>query len=232
VGLFALARKPGVRPFRFFAVCWVVLVLIFEATGGKPYYLIGLLPVLVSAGALEVDAWLSRGRRTRRQTTLIGAVSASALVSAVIALPILPVGDAGPAVAMNSDIGETIGWPQFVREVAAIHARVPRPTVILTENYGEAGAIDRFGAPYGLPSAYSGHNGFGEWGPPAGRERSIIAVGIRWTVLRTYFDGCRPVARISNSAGIDNEENGTTVAVCLQPREPWTLVWPHLKHLS
>jgi Dolichyl-phosphate-mannose-protein mannosyltransferase len=232
VGLFALARKPRLRPYRFFAVCWVVLVLVFEATGGKPYYLVGLLPVLFSAGALEVDAWLSRGRRMRRQVALIGAVSASAVVSAVIALPILPVADAGPVIAMNSDIGETIGWQQFVREVAVVHARVPRPTVILTENYGEAGAIDRFGAPYGLPSAFSGHNGFGEWGPPSIRPRSIVAVGIRSNVLRTYFDGCRAVAHISNSAGIDNEENGTRVAVCTQTRESWTLVWPHLKHLS
>ena len=41
--------------------------------------------------------------------------------------------------------------------------------VILTSNYGEAGAIDRFGRALGLPQAFSGHNNFW-WG---GRRRSV-----------------------------------------------------------
>jgi hypothetical protein len=231
-GLFSLARKPALRTYRCFAVSWLVLTAVFELTGGKPYYLTGLLPVLFSAGALEVDAWLCTGRRAARQRVLVGAVLASAAASALIALPILPVGDAGPFVAMNSDVGETIGWPQFTRQVAAVQDRAPHPTVIVTENYGEAGAIDRFGPRYALPSAYSGHNGFGEWGPPQGNQRSVIAVGIRWTTLTTYFRGCRAAARITNSAGIDNEENGALIALCVGPRDPWSAVWPHLRHLS
>ena len=30
-------------------------------------------------------------------------------------------------------------------------------TVLLTGNYGEAGAVDRYGGRYGLPTVYSGH---------------------------------------------------------------------------
>ena len=45
-------------------------------------------------------------------------------------------------------------------------------TVILTCNYGEAGAIHLYGPAYDLPAAYTGHNNFYCWGrPPAGRRR-------------------------------------------------------------
>ena len=39
--------------------------------------------------------------------------------------------------------------------------------VVFTENYGEAGAIDRCGPALGLPIGYSGHTFFHDWGPPA-----------------------------------------------------------------
>jgi hypothetical protein len=38
--------------------------------------------------------------------------------------------------------------------------------VIFTQNYGQAGAIARFGPPHGLPMPYSGRMSFAEWGPP------------------------------------------------------------------
>src|SRR3954452_20106169 len=36
-GLVRLARAPEMREFRFFAVAWVLLAVVFMATGGKPY---------------------------------------------------------------------------------------------------------------------------------------------------------------------------------------------------
>ena len=69
-----------------------------------------------------------------------------------------------PIVALNTDAGETIGWPAFVHEIAAVYSSLPvsqRPAAtVLTSNYGEAGAVDRFGPADGLPAAYSGHMAF------------------------------------------------------------------------
>ena len=77
----------------------------------------------------------------------------------------LPADSLGPVLEMNEDVGETIGWPELARTVAEIHLEAPG-AVIRTRNYGEAGAIDRYGPALGLPSAFSGHNVYGEWGPP------------------------------------------------------------------
>src|SRR5204862_6097357 len=107
-GLLALLRRPRLRPFRLFAVAGVVLVAVFLATGGKPYYLAGLFPVLLAAGAIEADAWLDRGWR-RRGPLLWSMVALSGVVSALIALPVLPARDAGPVIATTGDAGEAIG---------------------------------------------------------------------------------------------------------------------------
>ncbi len=231
-GLLALAREEPMRPYRFFAVAWLVLVAIFLATAGKPYYLAGTFPVLLGAGAIRTDRWLQRGSRTLRRGALVAAVASSAVVSAVIALPILPEKQLGPVLAANADVGETVGWPQFVRSVAGAYRRAGPAAVIFTSNYGEAGAVDRFGPALGLPGAYSGHNGFAEWGPPADRPGPVVAVGLARSELAAHFNACRLFARVGNSAGVDNEERGEPVDICAGTRAPWSRMWGTLRHLG
>ena len=233
-GLVRLFRDPAVRELRFLAWAWALLAVVFMATGGKPYYLAGLLPLLIGAGAVPVDHWLDRGRRRARAALLGVAVAVSALAGALIALPVLPARDAGPVIAVNPDVGETIGWPDLVATVAGVRQRLP-PTaqvVVLTENYGEAGAIDRYGPAYDLPAAYSGHNAYGLWGPPPSGRAAVIAIGFDPGQLASHLRGCTLTARIHNAAGVDNDEYGRSIAVCRGPRGSWAQQWPALRHLG
>jgi 4-amino-4-deoxy-L-arabinose transferase-like glycosyltransferase len=217
-----------VRLFRdarlaFVAWTWVVLAVLFMATGGKPYYLAGLLPVLLAAGALPVTRWMAESGGRRALVTV--AVAASAIIGGVVALPVLPVREAGPVVAVNPDIGETIGWPQFARTVARVQATEPG-AVVLTRDYGEAGAVDH----YGPGRAYSGHNAYGYWGPPPDGA-PVVTVGLPRRDL-ARLRGCHEMARVDNSAGIDNDERGAIVHLCAGPRGSWSAVWPALRHLG
>ena len=231
-GLVALVRRESMRPFRAFAVCWVVLVVIFTISGGKPYYLAGLFPVLLAAGAIEADAWVGRGSARGRASILGSAIVASGVVSVVLALPVLPASEAGPVITANGDVGETIGWPQLVRGVASAYRRAPGPAVIFTSNYGEAGAIDRFGPALGLPRAYSGHNAFGTWGPPSDGQAPVVVVGLDARDLQENFRDCRLVARVRNDDGIDNDERRAPIELCSSTRQRWSLIWPRLRHLD
>jgi hypothetical protein len=231
-GLVALCRRPALRRVRFFAVAWILLVLIFLVTGGKPYYLAGMFSVLLAAGAIEVDRWLVRGRRRARGALLAAALVTSGIVSSLIALPILPARDAGPVIALNGDIAETIGWPELAQRVARVYQRAGNAQVIFTANYGEAGAIDRYGPALGLPQAYSGHNSFASWGPPPDRATSVIVIGITGASLTRHFAGCRLAARVENRAGVDNDERGTPIDVCDGTRHPWSALWHELAHLD
>jgi len=230
-GLVRLFRDPAVRPYRFLAWAWVVLAVVFMASAGKPYYLAGLLPALLGAGAVAVDGWLDRGRRGLRRKLIGIALVGSAVVSAIIALPLVPADRAGQVVATNPDVGETIGWPRFTQTIADVYRHVPG-AVILTSNYGEAGAIDRYGPALGLPHAYSGHNAFGDWGPPPNGSAPVVAVGLDRSDIATTLRDCRLRARIDDGVGIDNDEQGAPVDVCRGPQRPWSAQWSAVKHLG
>lgn len=112
-------------------------------------------------------------------------------------------------IELNDDVGETIGWPELARTVAGIYRGLPYPAraVIVAGNYGEAGAIDRYGPALGLPPAYSGHNAYGDWGPPPPGSAPVIALGLDADET-ARLRGCRTVARIDNRARVDNDERG------------------------
>ena len=226
-GLVALWRAPRLRCL---AVAYLVLALVFLLTGGKPYYLAGLYPLLLAAGAAPTASWLSRARY--RLPLLLGAVGLSAAVSVLLGLPVVPVERLGDSavVDLNEDAAETVGWPAFTRTVAGVADG--RQVVVLTRNYGEAGAIDRFGRRLGLPRAYSGHNGYGDWGPPPEQDLPVVAVGLREPDLGRWFARCRLEARIDNGVGVENEEQGVPVHLCTGRRSPWAQLWPEIRRLG
>lgn len=197
-------------------------------------YAVGLYPLLLAAGGVALEGWLAvRGRRL----ALAAAVVIAALVSAVVALPLVPERSLAdtPIPAMNEDAVETIAWPEFAGAVAwrSLPARERNTAVIFTANYGEAGALRRYGPALGLPPAYSGHNSFRSFGRPPGSAGPVMAVGFREQGnLDRFFRGCRLVARFDNGLGIDNEEQGAPLSVCGSPRRPWRELWPRLHHLD
>jgi 4-amino-4-deoxy-L-arabinose transferase-like glycosyltransferase len=213
-GLVRLFRD---RELRFLGWTWVLLAIAFLVTGGKPYYLAGLLPLLFAAGAIAVERWFA---------PVVAAIAATAAVSALIALPILPTAAVGPVLAMNPDVGETIGWPSVARQVEQAHAAAGPSAVVLAANYGLAGAIDRFSS----LRAYSGHNAWADWGTPPGRAGPVVAVGFGRPP--PVLPGCTLHARIRSPHDVDNDENGSPIWICDAPRRPWREVWPELRRLG
>src|SRR5262249_41496312 len=99
-----------------------------------------------------------------------------------------------------------------------------------TANYGEAGAIDRYGPTDGLPGAYSGHNSYWWWGPPIASPTGVtIAVGYDRIGLTQLFRRVTLAATIRNAQGVANDEEGQSVWICHGLRAPWAAVWPELK---
>jgi hypothetical protein len=210
-------------------VTWILLAALFTVAEGKPYYLAGLLPVLIATGSVEIATWSRSGSVWLRTSVLRVAMLGGAVTSAAIALPLLPVENIAPVVTVNEDVGETIGWPELVATVADVHHR---DAVIFTANYGEAGAVDLLGPQFGLPSAFSGHNAYGHWGPPPDDARPVVVVGLPLAEAARHFIGCTTERVISNKADITNEEHGQPVLSCSAPRRPWSVLWPSLRHLG
>jgi len=118
-GLVRLFRNANVRWARAIGWAYILMVVAFIAKGGKPYYVAGMFPVLLAAGAEPTVDWLRRGRAKLRRRLLIAAFVLGA-PAALVALPILPLSvlPHTPVVDFNYDIGETVDWPVYVEQVA------------------------------------------------------------------------------------------------------------------
>ena len=234
-GLVRLLRSPEGRPFRFFGAGYLLLALVYLVTGGKAYYLAGMYPVLLAAGGIATARWLD-GHQVRPRL-LVGAVALSAVVGAVLGLAVLPARALGPVLAINPDAGEQVAWPRYVDQIAGVWNGLTGSErssgLVLTANYGEAGAIDRYGPDRGLPPAYSGHNGFATWAVPIGQAGPVVLVGFADDARRgELFGSCEQRATLDNGLGLDTEEQGTPVWVCGAPSRPWSETWPLVTHLN
>jgi len=231
-GLLAPYRRLELRRLRFVPVTYVVLLVAYIAGNGKAYYLASLYPTVLALGALPAADWIARARLRAR--ALVVAIALSAVISGFIALPLLPARSLQGSVVMavNPDQGETVGWPRFIETVTnawnAIPAGERAYTAIFTGNYGEAGAVDVLGRSHGLPRAYSGHNGFSEWGVPPATDMHALLIGYEHPGV---FNRCHTLATIDNGIGLENDEQGTPLLLCRRTA-PWPAMWPLLRHYN
>jgi len=234
IGLVRVLRDDAWRPVRALAWAYVVACALTLLTGGQPYYPLGLLVFLYAAGAVVVARWA--GRRPVRWVWPLAGVTLSAAMTLVVALPLIPLRSLGSTgvPAASSVVGDQVGWPAYVREVADVVDDLPAAdrahAVLLTANYGEAGALDRYGPRYHLPPVYSGHNELYNVGPPPDSASVAVVVGMDPARLSAVFTTCATMAELDNQVGVDNEEQGVAVRVCRGPREPWSALWPRLQH--
>jgi 4-amino-4-deoxy-L-arabinose transferase-like glycosyltransferase len=224
-GLYALLRRPEWRALRPIAWVFLVTFVFFLLSGGKAYYLAGAIVPLLAAGCVVLAARM-------RRVLLPGIVLAlSAAVAWPAGLPLLPAPTYASSfyTAIDDDQLETIGWPQFVDTVRAALGRLPPGAIVFTGNYGEAGALEWYDV---RAPVYSGHNGWGDWGPPPDGAGPVVVVGYRDLSPTVDFTGCSVAGTVPTVDGADNEEAGGKVWTCTGPRKPWSKMWSSLVHLD
>ncbi len=208
-------------------------------TGGKSYYAAGMFVPLMAAGALRLDAWLDRGRRTLRRVGLAAAGAASLAITILLVLPVLPAATfaTSPIPDVYKESAEQLGWPELVATVGRVVDGLPAEqrarAVILTDNYGEAGALELLGS--GLPPVYSGHNAYADWGPPpVDRTTAVVVTHSSIADFSRYWDmgACSIAGRVDNGIDLDNQEQGVRVWVCPDVPLSWSALWPAIRHLD
>ena len=235
-GLVALVRRPEWRRARFVAVAFGALLVLSFVAAGQVYYPLGLLAVVYAAGCVPVAGWLA-GVAWRRRL-FVGVVTVNALVSAVISLPLVPVSAVGstPVPSINQAARDQVGWPTYAGQVAAVYAALPTDqrtdAIVVTTNYGQAGAIARYGPALGLPVPLSGQNELFHQARPPGSRAVAVVVGRGALMVAATNATCATVARLDNGVGVTNEEQGQPVAVCRDARRAWDVVWPQFRHLD
>jgi 4-amino-4-deoxy-L-arabinose transferase-like glycosyltransferase len=229
VGLWRLMRSPSLVRWRPIGVVFVALLMLFLVTGGKAYYVAPMYPALLAAGAVWFESLGRVGRRVMGAATAVGIG-----VGMLVALPLLPPSQMSTLDA-TGELGETVGWPELVDQVTAVYESIPADrradVAIFTGSYGEAGAIDVLGPPSGLPGASSGHNSYWLWGPPTSHG-AVIGVGEVGDVLRRICPETAEVGRIDNPYGVENEEAGLPLFLCLDPEGQLSQIWDDVRHYN
>jgi len=192
LGLAWLLFAPAGRRFRALGIVFVAVLSALAMQQSKPYYLGPAFPMLLAAGAVVIESFCEGRRSSWLRTALLVVLATGGALTAPLVIPVLPVESliayqralgVTPTASERSRLGplgqhfaDRFGWHELTGEVARIYAALPAEeragAVILTKNYGEAGAVDYYGRRYRLPPAISSHNNYYVWGPGLVTRRS------------------------------------------------------------
>jgi Dolichyl-phosphate-mannose-protein mannosyltransferase len=241
-GLWYLFAVPDGKRYRMLGWMYVIPLLALFVARGRDYYLAPAYPMLLAAGAVWSERWVSSLRP--RSALIVRRITwrtlgVAGLLAAAVTLPIAPLNSAWWRLADGMNGGNfnmQIGWPELVETVAKIRDSLPAEERarlgILAGDEGEAGAVNLYGQAYGLPRAISGMNsnwlrGYGD--PP---PRTVIVVGERRDFVEQNFESCELAGRLTNRYGIENATIAgyADVFVCRNLRQPWPVFWEHFRY--
>ena len=232
--------------YHVFSWSYAILFCLYVALRAKVYYLAPIYPLLFAGGACAMESGLLRST-ARRAVYAFSMVAVGALILPQV-IPIFPLPtfltyqhwvDLRQVKASRHDIGrvpeqyaDMLGWDVLVAQVASVYNALPPSqrarTAIWAENYGQAGAIDELGPPYGLPHAISGHNNYYLWGPREYDGSSVIAIGVPAALTQLEFGEVRRAATFTYPYVLP-ENNNVPIFVCTRPRKPLAAFWPRTK---
>jgi hypothetical protein len=236
VGLVVLLRDRSRRGYDgWVAVGFLLFFGLLLIAGGKAYYPAAFIPAVLAAGAGPTLDWIATRRWRQFLAVALGIVSL--VVTPSLTLPIWPAGSALYTVATgpNPDLADEVGWPGYLDTIHQVAAALPPGerdhTVILTNTYKLAAALDVLGPATGtpLPTVYSDHLGYWYWGPPPDSDTDAMVVGdFSAARLSRMYGNCSVLTTITTPPGVDNDLTGLPVRLCTQQRQPWSSLWPQL----
>jgi hypothetical protein len=217
VGVVSLWRRPALRPL---ALVPPAALGAYFLLGGKSYYALPVVMFALACGAVSFDRWAT-AKRLRRVGTAFVAILVVALP---VGLPVLPLQTASTLGILDArhDYQDEVGWPPLAANVGRL---ADGSDVVLTRNYGEAGALEMFGKH--LPPVASAQVTFRYWRPAVHGRRALL-VGFR-SADASFCTSYRVVGRIRMA--VDNEERGREIATCTLGSS-FVNVWPRILELD
>ena len=247
IGVVWLLTKPTLRWAGYLYVILIAEMMLFH---GKHYYPANVYPIVIAAGAVPIEAWTSRLLAARIAVLAYALVLGPVFVP--FSLPILPepaflayqarLGEilripkgtlatehGREASALPGDWADMHGWPELAATVERIYRSLPpserTQAVVITQNYGEAAAIQFF-AP-DVP-VISRHNQYWLWGPRGYTGNVLIDVHGDCGASEHLFQHAQLAATLDVPYTI-GWETDMPIMLCRGINVPLRTLWPQIK---
>jgi hypothetical protein len=134
--------------------------------------------------------------------------------------------------ALPQWLADRLGWRELAADVGEVYHALSsserQNAAIISTNYGEAGALELYGADFGLPPVYATHNSYHSWGPPADSVRTFIAVFVNRRDLEQKFDSVTE-ATVHTCEYCTRPQQSIPIYVARGPRFSMAAEWPTFK---
>lgn len=159
--LYSLLFYKPFKNYRFLFWSLIFTLAIFMFFKAKDYYAIGIYPIYIAFGSVYLDNLLRSGWKKYLQPVAIS-------IPLLIFLPIVNVAfpnkspeyiikhpenykkfgllrwEDGKDHSIPQDLADMLGWKELASKVDSTYSKLPNKTLILCDNYGQAGAINYY----------------------------------------------------------------------------------------
>jgi Dolichyl-phosphate-mannose-protein mannosyltransferase len=236
-GLVELLRDREGRGWRVLGNAYVVLMICMLTMHGRMYYPAPAYGMLFAAGGVAFERWFGAASgRWLRLVYVVLIMVTGVLLAPFAYFPMLTVEHylayakfwhyEPPRIethrmgALPQLYADQFGWKEMAQVVADAYYKLPaedrKACAIFGQNYGQAGAIDFFGAQMGLPPAISAHQNYFYWGPRGYTGECIIVMADTPERLHELFGSVEFAGRVEHPLSMPYEH--FDVYVCRKPK--------------
>jgi hypothetical protein len=250
-GLLAFFFNAHLKKYRLLAFLYLGPFIIFIVNGtSKGEYLAPAYGILWASGSIALER-LTAGKRfaIALRTVLCILILSWTAIALPMVLPILPVekyiayakamgtepssSEAKKLAELPQFYADMFGWDQKAADVAAVYNTLSeeekQKCAIFGDNYGRCGAIDYYGAQYGLPKSIGNHNNYWIWGRRGYTGEIVIIMGGSYEDHSPDFETVELAATSDCQYCMPYEDN-MKIFLCRKLKVNLKEIWDEDKH--
>ncbi len=250
IGLYYYFFSKEARIYRPVGWIYVTCLITLIITKGKPYYLEPAYPVLVAGGCFVIGQFIQQKRLNILKPVLLGILICGAIVRLPYSIPVLSPDsfitygkymsenfnikeplrwETGELHSLMQDYADMMGWENLAAATAKVYRQLTpeeqAKCVIISTNYGFAGAINYYSDKYGLPKSLNFNGSFYMWGPGDLPGEVFIAVGFDEDNFENW---CENVTLADISKSDLARESEVPIYLGRNPQITMQELWPRL----